>query len=155
MEKRFVSFDEIIEKMEMIANIIEGHRENSEYVLFSIERGGNVPATILSHLLDVCTFRIQKCIGDVPNLDKIHLKQNQIPVIVDDIVDTGITMRHAISAIFDNFSVKNCLVATPFAKRNGIQNCLDDRVVLYHAETIPEDSPWLVFPWERDRVQKK
>lgn len=114
-----------------------------DYII-GLTRGGLIPATMLSHLLDVPMIAIQYSSVDGAGDNKNH--DNELPdikgkslLIVDDIADSGKTLEE---------------VCTHFAPFNVLQSA-----VLYHKESsvftpsfcallIPEDAPFVYFPWE-------
>jgi hypoxanthine phosphoribosyltransferase len=97
--------------------------------LVAISRGGLVPATLLSHMLDV---QIAYMID--PNQSAI-MPNNRKYVVVDDICDTGKTFE-AVRGAMPNVS----RVAL-FCKHAGEEEC--DA----YAMIVP-NHVWIHFPWE-------
>ena len=105
-----------------LSETIEMMNYKYEYI-FGIPRGGLVPATMLSHLLEIPM---------ITNLYDYKINDDTTILIVDDIVDSGSTMecyhRYDTAAVF----WKNEL-------SKGPQYCAE------HAKT----DEWIVFPWEQ------
>ncbi len=135
--------------MERIAKQLKGQTFDW-YV--AITRGGLVPACLLAQMTDqkrIDTF----CVGGydakkrrsqysiVPkNYD--HLKDCDI-LVIDDLVDTGVTMVLACSILgMHARSIKTAVVY----KKDGSTFQPD-----YFVEERPADE-WIMFPWEEDRV---
>ena len=80
-----------------------------------IERGGLIPAVMISHKLSI------------PYVTKI----NKDTLVVDDICDTGVTLKDMVAGFTATLHYKPTAIFTPdfYAKEVG--------------------SDWLVYPWER------
>lgn len=115
--KRPVSWQQIDEVVEAVAKEIP-ERYSS---IYGIPRGGLIPATMLSHLLDI------DMVVEEDGVDEDTL-------IVDDISDSGETLEGFMEG-------KENDVATLYV-RKGTRYFPD-----YHAYFLENDD-WLVFPWE-------
>lgn len=100
---------------------IQGSPLKQASSIVPIMRGGLIPATILSHILDIPLFH--------------KADRNEKELIVDDISDTGATFSVCQRA--SPFSFKVCLVAKP----RGIPFC--DAYVMQVPQHI-----WVKWPWE-------
>ncbi|MFH1827308.1 MAG: phosphoribosyltransferase family protein [bacterium] len=120
--------------------------------IIAISRGGLVAARILSDLLTIKISHIsissyknlkqekEPMISDVP---KDNFKSKVI-LIVDDVSDSGKTLKRAIR-YFKDLSVKKIYTATPYVKPNTIQ--------IPDFWTIKTNS-WIIFPYEIKETAK-
>jgi hypoxanthine phosphoribosyltransferase len=115
-------------------------------VIVGIVRGGAVPATVLSHSLNIkcvnftIAFRDFETRDDMSSIfDWANVFSKNI-LIVDDINDTGTT----ISYIKKMYNTKNTKFATL------IHNASSSQMVNYFGKLIDksEKDLWVVFPWE-------
>lgn len=126
----------------------------SPSVIIGIERGGCIPAVWLSHLLGVRRFssiQVQITISDGIGAERFQLPvlSGSLPdytadrvLIVDDVTNTGATLRAA----------RDALVAS---------GCLELRTAALFRDTVgagdvfevdfigPSVHAWVLFPWER------
>ena len=128
-----------------------------DYII-GIGRGGLVPATLISHLLDVPLIPINYSSEHGKGNDK-HARNTILPIVygditsgigsplsypvlgvVDDIVDSGNTMKE----VKDFYNKQGHLVHTYclVAKENAIH------IPDLYGTKVPLDSPWINFPWE-------
>lgn len=124
-------------------------------VIVGVSRGGLMPANTLSQILDVpllpVCYSSKKGKGD----DKNH--QNILPVladkkilILDDICDSGSTLKE----INDFYMLKNDnKVYTASIYFKSIENPPIIPNLIW--VTIPEDSDWVIFPWETHSLDIK
>ena len=112
-------------------------------------RGGLVPAVLMSHMLSIpmipITYSSKEGKGDdknhanvLPPIPENPIDTNRI-LLVDDIVDSGLTMAEV-----ENHYEKTCRVNTAalYWKTTSV-----DRPT-FHRFAIPGDAPFIVFPWE-------
>lgn len=114
--------------------------------IIGLARGGLVPAVIMSHLLQVKMFPISYSSKQGNGEYKEY--ENVLPtfpitwdlLIVDDICDTGYTMREVDHVYRDSGHVVR--TATLYYK--------DGAVITpdYVWQSIPKDANWIEFPWE-------
>lgn len=119
--KIYLSWDDINVLVEDLCNTIasSGIRPKS---ITGIKRGGLIPAVMISHKLSI------------PYVDRI----NKDTLVVDDICDTGETLKRSIAMYTATLHYKPTAIFTPdfYAKEVGTE--------------------WIVYPWERkdsDAVQ--
>jgi hypoxanthine phosphoribosyltransferase len=112
--------------------------------IIGLARGGLVPAVIMSHLLDVKMFPVSYSSkkGEYKGHENI-LPEFPITwdiLIVDDICDTGYTMKEV-----DKFYCLNGNVVRTAAlyHKEGAVITPD-----YIWQSIPKDANWIEFPWE-------
>lgn len=156
MSKRLYTF-------EKIKNIILNKKEellelNPDYII-SIARGGAVPATMISHILNdtkVLTVNFksytlnnnQKKLSMVQFLDKdsIELIKNKKILIIDDIDDTRTTLNLCV-ALFQQFSTEIGVFVIHNKKKN--KDPLPKEIKYIPGLQVPEDE-WIVYPWEME-----
>lgn len=118
--------------------------------LVGVGRGGLVPATYLSHALDVPLLSIDLSTGIAEFADQllerlvVRAVAGERLLIVDDINDSGRTIA----------GLRAALAAAPAARLRFavlIDNIGSSARVDYAAETIDRamTPDWFVFPWER------
>ena len=110
-------------------------------------RGGMIPSVIVSHALDDTKMEaIDYASGDGKGEQSAHT--NKIPhfdtfnrlLIVDDICDTGYSMKEVV----DEYKERGHEVLT-FALYYKESSVYKPDFIW---QTIPEDSPWIIFPFE-------
>ena len=119
--KMFVSWDDIVILVEDLCNTIKQSGVQIKSIT-GIERGGLIPAVMISHKLNI------------PYVTKI----NKHTLVVDDICDTGETLKNIVAGYTATLHYKPTAVFTPdfYSKEVGTE--------------------WIVYPWERkdsDAVQ--
>ena len=119
-----------------------------DYIV-GITRGGNIPATIISNMLDVPCEAMKVSFRNDDRVDKdfwlSELVQEKNILIVDDINDTGATFEW----IKNDWMLENILHKVKFATlTENIASNFGD--VSYHVHEVnkSEEDVWLVYPWE-------
>ncbi|WP_297208298.1 phosphoribosyltransferase [uncultured Brachyspira sp.] len=132
MEYDIVSWEDVDEAIEILAKQIEDSKIHYE-VIYGLARGGLVPAVMLSHRLKIPM---------VLNMEEVwRLKvKNKNSLIVDDISDTGETLRYFYDQKFD--------IATLFVREHTSK--IKPK---YSYKNINHDN-WLLFPWETKSSSK-
>ncbi len=132
MEYDVICWDDINSAVEEITRQIIDTGITYE-VIYALPRGGLVPAVMLSHRLDVPL---------VLNMEEVwRLKvKHKNALIVDDIADTGETLKYFIEQNFD--------VATLFVREHTSK--IKPK---YSYKNINHDN-WLLFPWETRSTSK-
>ncbi|WP_028329448.1 phosphoribosyltransferase [Brachyspira alvinipulli] len=132
MEYDVVSWADIDDAVEVLAKQIEESNIHYE-VIYGLARGGLVPAVMLSHRLKIPM---------VLNMEEVwRLKvKNKNSLIVDDISDTGETLRYFDDQKFD--------IATLFVREHTSK--IKPK---YSYKNINHDN-WLLFPWETKSSSK-
>lgn len=112
--KIYLSWDDITILVEDLCNTIASSGAQIKSIT-GIERGGLIPAVMISHKLNI------------PYVTKI----NKYTLVVDDICDTGETLKNTVAGYAATLHYKKTAVFTPdfYAKEVGTE--------------------WLVYPWER------
>ena len=115
--RTYLSWKHIEEVVDMLAEKIKQELPEIDSIT-GIERGGLIPAVLLSHKLHLpYTLAIR------PNT-----------LVVDDICDSGVTIRDSIGVY----------TATLYTKKSAVE-----QPTLYGV-MMEDESQWLVFPWERE-----
>lgn len=118
-------------------------------VIVGINRGGCIPAILLSHKLNVPHLPIDVRLRDHTKLNKPDLsllyelmRKDKKTLIVDDINDTGDTLQFIWDVMEDRDLIKYATIY------NNEPSSFDK--VDYSAYNINKDKnpAWLVFPWE-------
>ena len=123
-QKVFLSWKWVDDQLNTIGDKLEG--KDLEFVA-GIPRGGLIPAVMMSH-----AFGIKYISYSSAKMLPKELREKVL--VVDDIADTGHTLREAVDLGF--------LTAT-LSIRIGSKT-----IPMYHGEHILDDR-WLVFPWEK------
>lgn len=121
-------------------------RSRPDYIV-GLSRGGLIPATILSHMTDIplvpVKYSSKSGNGDNRNHDNVlpHIDGATL-LIVDDISDSGNTLREVV----DHYRYEGHTVRTAALYYKELANPVFVPDIVW--KTIPEDGPWIVFPWE-------
>lgn len=128
--KRYVKWFEV---KQYIDNLVERLKTDEYFHLeecpgiFTFPRGGFILATLLSYKLDlpILSNPAKNCI------------------IIDDIIDTGITMKKYSDLAND----KNYFITAMFMKDNQLEEEAEYQCFADYFEFIKKDE-WIVYPWE-------
>ena len=128
--KRYVKWWEV---KQYIDNLVERLKTDEYFHLeecpgiFTFPRGGFILATLLSYKLDlpILSNPAKNCI------------------IIDDIIDTGITMKKYSDLMND----KNYFITAMFIKDNQLAEEAEFQCFADYFEFIKKDE-WIVYPWE-------
>lgn len=128
--KRYVKWFEV---KQYINNLVERLKKDEYFHLeecpgiFTFPRGGFILATLLSYRLDlpILSNPAKNCI------------------IIDDIIDTGITMKKYSDLVND----KNYFITAMFMKDNQLEEEAEYQCFADYFEFVKKDE-WIVYPWE-------
>ena len=150
MDKQPVSFYQI----NLVARTIAGKFKKDKIThVIGLARGGLIPATIISYELNVplLSYAISSY-KDTTKTDKFKVHQfvhfsdlkslkevDPHVLVVDDIFDTGETMRYIWHKL--TLAAIKAKYATLFTKKKH-------RKFLDHYGHVIPDNKWIVFPWE-------
>ena len=145
------SYEEIHNACVDMAEQIEIDKLNIKQVA-GVARGGLLPGVILSHILKLPLLLIDYSSKGGKGDDKNH--KNNIPLlspangpilIVDDICDSGKTLRE----IYEHYQFCNVEVYTAVLYHKLLK---DKQLFIpdYVWRSVPEDSGWVIFPYERN-----
>lgn len=112
--KMFISWDDINILVDELCSTISKSGAEIKSIT-GIERGGLIPAVMISHKLNI------------PYVTKI----NKYTLVVDDICDTGETLKKTVAGFTATLHYKKTAIFTPdfYSKEVGTE--------------------WIVYPWER------
>jgi xanthine phosphoribosyltransferase len=121
-----LSWDEVHRAcLNLCEKIAAGRKIN---VLIPVLRGGLIPATIISHELQIP-------IGPSVNIEGAYCPSERTDIaVIDEVCDTGYTFKVLRRAF------PRGLFAVPYAKAEGRSHC--DLAVEVHPQDV-----WLTFPW--------
>lgn len=158
VEKVFYSYKNMENDIDLIAESIDQEGWKPDVVV-GILRGGIVPAVSLSHYYDVPLIAMEWSTRDqavgkqLPEELLGYLFSESKILIIDDICDSGLTLREVYNHLSDRFfqeklrstSLKN--VRTAVLHYNEGQEMFKPE---YNAITINKSKKdiWLVYPWE-------
>ncbi|TXJ37411.1 phosphoribosyltransferase [Brachyspira pilosicoli] len=132
MKYDVISWENIDEAIEVLAKKIEESKIKYE-VIYGLARGGLVPAVMLSHRLKV------PMVLNMEEVWRLKVKDKSV-LIVDDISDTGETLKYFYDQKFD--------IATLFIREHTSK--IRPK---YIYKSINHDD-WLLFPWETKSSSK-
>lgn len=146
--KKLVPSKPTYDHLQLIADgiaetVLAEHKKKPDYVI-GVSRGGLVSAVRISHLLRVPMIPVSYSSTHGAGDDKNH--KNALPVlenhtilIVDDISDSGHTLKELVEFYGKNNSVET---ATIYYKDKSVHE------PTYYGYLIDDDFGWVDFPWE-------
>lgn len=128
--KKYVQWWEV---KEYLYNLVDRLKKDEYFHLdecpgiFTFPRGGLILATLLSYEIDK------------------PILMNPVPgcIIIDDIIDTGITMKK----YSDLMNEKNYFITAMFMKDNQLAEEAEFQCFCDYFEYVKKDE-WIVYPWE-------
>lgn len=129
-------FDEAVQRLSGSLRVKLGRDALKNALIAGMPRGGLPLAVALSHYLDVQMVPFEMATYD--DLSGLGLKKDPIRIIVDDIVDTGMTlvrMKHL--ARYRGVTFVSWVMRVPSPH---------SRECMWHCE-VPHKT-WVIFPWE-------
>ena len=146
MEKLYYSYDLFVKDTQLL---VDKCRDFEPEILLAVARGGLTLAHLMSQAMDMRNLYTLNSIhyeGDLKldtfnifNIpDVSHVKK---VLIVDDIVDSGETIREILKVLNEKFPNVEFRLATLFYKKTA---------VLKHDYYIKEANQWIDFFWEVD-----
>ncbi|PPD54355.1 MAG: hypothetical protein CTY12_03425 [Methylotenera sp.] len=126
--------------------------------IVGVSRGGLVPANELSHMLNIpmtpVSYSSKRGQGDNrDHANKLPEFRNQTILIFDDICDSGHTLEELadhyvrgsdMNGDWNNTVYTGCIY---YKKRS-----VPAHITNFSWLTIPEDAPWVIFPWETCQI---
>ena len=148
IKKHYYSWQDVENMCSSIVLQMYNNNWRPDYIV-GLTRGGNIPATIISNMLDVPCEAMKVSFRNDDRVDKdfwlSELVQEKNILIVDDINDTGATFEW----IKNDWMLENILHKVKFATlTENIASDFGD--VSYHVHEVnkTEEDVWLVYPWE-------
>tara|TARA_B100001093_G_C26515631_1_gene879478 strand:+ start:123 stop:551 length:429 start_codon:yes stop_codon:yes gene_type:complete len=140
-DKIFITWTQIQEASRLIA---DNARDMEYKAVIGIQRGGLIPAVIISHELDIPMYSVNCSLRDHVNKPTmVHDIPHGRYLCVDDINDTGETFRF----LQDMFDQRNLDIDYAVIH----DNIPSEFSVDYWFEKIDKDKEptWIVYPWEK------
>lgn len=158
----YLSWNQIDDIVYNLSKKVE--KEGKPEVIIAIQRGGLVPAVMLSHILgvrDILTLSITRTIDDSIDAPKIepylpsemyskfnNLSQKDV-LLVDDIIGTGITLQTAQKLLKQSSCLlrfRNLVCIANLNNWEKININKPSEQICYIGKEVRE---WVVFPWEK------
>lgn len=148
MDKLFLSWDNIQEILSKLHDETRGLSSNA--AIIGLSRGGLIPAVMFSHLKGVDTLytcgiksynnqnKATEVMFQYP--DKQALQGKEVVYVVDDICDTGGTLK-----FIENYMLPMKVVSVTLVYRANEQYRPN------YFGTQLSDERWVVFPWEENK----
>lgn len=149
MNRLIYSWENLKEDIKSIISDINIKGWNPD-VIVGIKRGGVIPATILSHFMNLPLHIISCQLRDGEDKDKnldlselLLVSEKNKFLFVDDICDTGETFKKIYNSLHKN-NIKEFKTCSLFF------NIRQKFIVDFKARKIDrnENKDWVVFPWE-------
>ena len=137
--KTFVTWDQVHQCTEFLAKLIEHQKYDA---IIGVQRGGLIPAVLLSHKLNMPMHTIQFSLRDLKQVGNIDLPKKGRYLVVDDINDTGETF----SQLQDKFNQDGLTVKYAVLHNNVPSKFTVDHYALEIDKS--KDPAWIVYPWE-------
>ena len=148
IKKHYYSWQDIENMCSSIVLQMYNNNWRPDYIV-GLTRGGNIPATIISNMLDIPCEAMKVSFRNDDRVDKdfwlSELVQEKNILIVDDINDTGETFKW----ILKDWMLEKILHKVKFATLT--ENIASDfGYVSYYVHEVnkSEEDVWLVYPWE-------
>ena len=148
MDKLHLSWPDITTQLTAIHN--ETKHLDANAAIIGLSRGGLVPAVMLSHMKNINTFyccgvrsysdqnKNSETMFQYP--DKHMIKDKDTVYVVDDICDTGGTLKFV-----ENYLLPVKMISITLIYRTN------DVYTPNHFGTQLSDNRWVVFPWEQTK----
>lgn len=146
MKNIFYSWEEFSLDIKYVVEQIGSSGWFPDFVV-GIKRGGLIPATSLSHIMNtpmlVCSCQLRDGKEHVDLMEVNESLKHKKLLIVDDICDEGFTFKKISNSLktngFDNY--KTCAL---------FYNIRQDFIVDFKSRKIDrsKEKSWIVFPWE-------
>jgi|TARA_B100000123_G_scaffold103517_1_gene75944 xanthine phosphoribosyltransferase len=147
-KKHFYSWQDIEDMCSNIVKQMYSDNYKPDYIV-GLTRGGNIPATIISNMLDIPCEAMKVSFRNDDRVDKNHWLSKHILdkniLIVDDINDTGATFKW----IWEDWVLTEKDHSVRFASlTENLASYFGH--VKYHVHEVnkAEEDVWLVYPWE-------
>jgi hypoxanthine phosphoribosyltransferase len=159
-DKLYISWDNIKEDIELFADRLP----KVDYII-ALSRGGNIPATMLSYklktnkiifisteLYNPTTNELNNTVKIKSNLSKediSRLNNSKSILIVDDILDSGVTLNAVHEYLINNILNKNIVIHNfTILKKSSALKTFPDIYLKTFSPRVITGEEWIVFPWE-------
>ncbi len=148
-KKHFYSWQDIEDMCSNIVKQMYSDNYKPDYIV-GLTRGGNIPATIISNMLDIPCEAMKVSFRNDDRVDKNHWLSKHILdkniLIVDDINDTGATFKW----IWEDWVLTEKDHSVRFASLTENLASYFGHVKYHVHDTVnkAEEDVWLVYPWE-------
>ena len=147
VKKHYYSWQDVEDMCVNIVKKMYSDNWKPNYIV-GITRGGNIPATIISNMLDVPCEAMKVSFRNDSRQESHWLKnvaQEQKILIVDDINDTGATFNY----IWNDWNLSNTDHKLKFAAlTDNLVSTFEEVNYSVHEVNKSEEDVWLVYPWE-------
>lgn len=146
MNRLFYSWENLAIDLKSIAAQISLSEWFPDFIV-GIKRGGLIPATYLSHIMNVpllvCSCQLRDGNRAVELIEITEEIKNKRLLFIDDICDEGDTFKKIADYLQKN-KIKNYKTSAIF------YNIRQNFIIDYKARKIDrsKDTSWIVFPWE-------
>lgn len=140
------SWHQIHQGCSIITQTIIQYEKSPPTMVAGVVRGGLIPATIISHILNdipviPLMYSSKTGRGDNKTQSNILPKiENETLLILDDIIDSGNSMLEIINH-FKQFDVELVISSLYYKEEAAVTPD-------YYMEKIPVNGPWITMPWE-------
>tara|TARA_B100002019_G_C21125242_1_gene525449 strand:- start:370 stop:834 length:465 start_codon:yes stop_codon:yes gene_type:complete len=133
----------------MCVNIVKQMYKDNFYpdYILGLTRGGNIPATIISNMLDIRCEAMKVSFRNDDRVEKNHWLStlDKKILIVDDINDTGATFNW----IWEDWNLSKKAHKVKFAVlTDNMGSKFEEVNYSVHEVNKTEKDVWLVYPWE-------
>ena len=146
IKKHFYSWQDIETMCTNIVKQMYADNYKPDYIV-GITRGGNIPATIISNMLDIPCEAIKVSFRNDDRVEKNHWLStlDKKILIVDDINDTGATFNW----IWKDWDLSKKDHKVKFAVlTDNMGSTFEEVNYSVHEVNKTEKDVWLVYPWE-------
>ncbi len=141
------TYDFIHDSCSVIVDLIH-HAGYQPNIIIGLARGGLVPAVILSHMLEIPMISVaysskygegeRTCVNELPLITDRKI------LLVDEIADSGNTL-YEVTGFYNHKKRNSVRTAVLYYKQQTHKVIIPN----YVGVTIPEDAPFVYFPWEK------
>lgn len=142
LEKVFLSWNDVHSMLKEAHKFILGSTFMPEAII-TLHKGGVIPATILSYMLNVPSLHVLKIVDNrvAYSKDIVDLHGKRV-LLVENIIETGVKDYMA-AEFLKNISINSLMTVTLIQKEAQQAYTKPD----FAAKSISKDE-WAVFPWE-------
>lgn len=156
MNHRYLNWNDI---EGYIDNIVNSHDSILDInCIVSVGRGGMIPSRLLADRIGVSDVYMFICKsynkyvrGKIKSEPFNHIIEKKNVLLVDDIVDSGITFTYAYNELMKRnpYYIKTLALLTKETTESHMR-------ASYNGEIIKEENcnDWIVFPWEKQEIKR-